>query len=343
MNVRCRCQWVLLVLAASPVPAATDYAGPQVCRPCHPAEYSVQSRSHHALALRPILETPLSFLLVEAPIRERSGIAFEYKPRTKGLLAVVSKGSDHLEAVLEWAFGSGAQAYTPVGVRNGRYFEHRVSFYTSAARPGRTLGHPAKASLSLESALGIVQNSETIYRCFNCHATGAAAGPDLTKMHAGVTCERCHNAGTAHIAAVRSGQSRMEVLTPGLALSRLKALESVSLCAECHRGPASGSASPTPELEDSMSIRFQPLGLMASACFRKSGTMSCITCHNPHEDARRDAVFYVAKCLACHEAAGSRRTTCGLEQRKNCLPCHMQRRSPAEFLTFTDHRIRVYQ
>ena len=81
---------------------------------------------------------------------------------------------------------------------------------------------------------------------------------------------------------------------------------------------------------------------MASRCYQKSGKLSCLTCHDPHEDARTDPQFYVAKCLACHDTeVRGEKAQCLRGARENCLPCHMPRSSPIPFLEFTDHRIRI--
>lgn len=337
-------QWVVLLFVSACVCRAADYVGPEPCRNCHPAEFAAQSNSRHNSALRPIVDTPLASLLAEAVIRERSGVSFEYTKGPDDLLLSVILSRKRIDANLHWAFGAGAQAYTPVGFRNGSYFEHRVSFYTTAGRPGRTMGHPGEASLSLESALGLVQNPETIYLCFNCHATGVKPGPDLTEMRAGVSCERCHGPGAAHLNAAEAGRSRTELRRSVVALSGLTAGESVRFCAGCHQSPSLSPSTVASAVKDPLSIRFQPIGLTASSCFQKSGKLSCVTCHNPHENVRKESEFYVARCVGCHEPATTvvRSTACGLSKRENCLPCHMQRRSPAEYLSFTDHRIRVY-
>lgn len=273
---------------------------------------------------------------MDSPVRERSGISFEYKPAADGLTVTVERGESTLNTLLQWTFGSGAQAYTPVGIRDGVFFEHRVSYYTAAARPGRTLGHPGEASKSLEQALGQPQDEKTIARCFGCHATGVGRRLNAAEIIPGVECERCHGPGLAHAEA--SAKSRPEA--PGLirANRNLSATGSIAVCGECHRMPE--KFSPTPERDDPLSIRFQPIGLMASQCFLKGQRLTCVTCHNPHENAQHNPEFYVSKCMACHQQS-TPKPQCGLATRQNCLTCHMPKNSPAEFLTFTDHRIRV--
>ncbi len=312
--------------------AAVSGRGEETCRTCHPDQFSTHSGSNHAAALQAIGRTGLPELLAGAPIRERSGIEFSYQRAAEGLQVTVEKNGRSVTASLSWAFGSGAQAITPVGIRNGNYFEHRVSYYTQARRPGRTLGHPGEPSRSLDSALGIQQDAGTIFRCFGCHATNVKPGPDLRDFQPGVQCARCHGTATAH---VQTG-GRMPTKT-----ADLSAAKSVQVCAECHRAPDAGASS-QPERDDPLSIRFQPVGLMASECFRKSNALTCVTCHDPHQNARRDAAFYTEKCIGCHSTASSTTNGCRRQAGENCLPCHMQKRSPADFLVFTDHRIRAY-
>lgn len=313
---------ILFALALQP------YAGTQACLKCH-ARYAVQTETHHAKALRPILETRAAAALADRPIRERSGVEFEYQPGPAGLNVISRLRNDAATAALEWAFGAGAQAFTPVGRFEGRYFEHRISFYTSTGRPGLTMGHPGGASPNPRTALGILQPEETIERCFNCHATGVRAPAVFAE--AGVTCERCHGPGAAHSGA----PERNKLLNAG----KFPAAASVQICAECHRSPEPAQRrSLHPEVDDPVSIRFQPIGLMASRCFRVSGKLSCLTCHNPHENAKRgDAAFYSAKCRDCHQSASAK---CPRQTQPNCLPCHMKVSSPLPYLTFTDHRIR---
>ena len=317
--------WILAVLVFQA--AANDFAGPAACATCHPQQHATQAASRHARALRRIADTPLATLLAAQPLRERSGISFEYENMPGGVRVTAAQGPRTATAVLEWAFGAGGQAITPVGTLRGRFIEHRISWYLAANGARRTMGHPGTPSANPTTALGIVQDAETLYRCFNCHATNVKAGPEIGAMIPGVTCERCHGPAGTHV----SRGTRMN----SAKLNRNAVME---LCGSCHRLPNSHT-SPTPERQDPLSIRFAPVGLAASACYRRSNSLSCISCHDPHADASQDASQYDGKCLSCHQ--GDKQCTAGAAS--DCVNCHMKKASPAPYLTFTDHRIRVYR
>jgi hypothetical protein len=253
-------------------------------------------------------------------------VSFEYTAAPEGIRVRTIMGSRQAEGILQWAFGAGAQAITPVGVEGGRFFEHRISWYVAPQAPRRTMGHPAEPSANPALALGIAQDNDTIFRCFHCHATAVAPGPKLDAMIPGVTCERCHGPAAAHAAKG----------TP-LARKEFRRDDVLELCGSCHRLPMR-PASQNPQDSDPVSIRFAPVGLTASACYRKSETLSCITCHDPHADAATSAAHYESKCTSCHNGQKG----CPTENQNQCLQCHMPKRSPEPYLTFTDHRIRVY-
>jgi predicted CXXCH cytochrome family protein len=276
------------------------YVGSQACKPCHPSEFDRQTQSHHAQALRPIAESPLREFAMDK---------------------------------IEWAFGAGAQGITPVGRLNGQYFENQLSYYSRLHGLATTFGHSEHPTSPI-AKLGILQDDRTITHCFNCHATNVrptAGGPDLEAMQPGVQCERCHGPGSAHIAAPARGQ----LLNPG----RLAAAAQAQVCGECHR-VAEPDTGDEPELENPVNVRFAPIGLMASRCFRESKKLACTTCHDPHENARpRTDASYNRVCRSCHASGKSR---AHVAKAGNCLGCHMKQASLGPYLRFTDHRIRIY-
>jgi hypothetical protein len=97
-----------------------------------------------------------------------------------------------------------------------------------------------------------------------------------------------------------------------------------------------------PELENPVTVRFAPIGLLASRCFTVSHAISCLTCHDPHDNVRpRTDLSYTAKCLTCHADDRKPVKLCRRKVKENCLPCHMPQASLKPYLKFTDHRIRV--
>jgi hypothetical protein len=331
----------LLLLAIPGVAAwaAGPYTGAETCSPCHRLLAARQRGSHHAQALRAIGGSVLAEVLTAQSVPDG---ALRYEARG-GTIAVTARANGAEGAgVLEWAFGAGAQGITPVGRAGGAYFEHRYSYYPQAGRVAPTFGHPARASGPL-ALLGMPQSARTIASCFGCHATGvdeSAGLADIGRVEMGVRCERCHGPGKQHAEAANAGTPTAgSIVNAG----KFPAKAEVEFCGQCHRLPVAGAASPEPEIEDPVTVRFAPIGLMASRCFTESKRLRCTTCHDPHEDARpRTDLAYSRSCAGCHSSAPSAAAKCRRAAGENCLPCHMRQAVLSAYLKFTDHRIRVY-
>jgi hypothetical protein len=248
------------------------------------------------------------------------GAKHSRSPHARALQAAAEEDRRLFGDATRWVFGGGHYGRTPLEFQNGRWVEGPRTWFTDTRRLDRTPGHADER--------GVVQSPRDAERCFSCHATGVRTGPDLSTMVAGVQCERCHGPGAAHSAT----PSPKNILNSG----RFGAKQQVQVCGECHRTPPATGASREPELDDPLSVRFQPVGLMASACFQKSGKLSCATCHDAHAPAvRNDPAFYASKCAGCHSTRSRKCKT-------DCVGCHMPKSNPAPHLTFTDHRIRAY-
>jgi hypothetical protein len=70
--------------------------------------------------------------------------------------------------------------------------------------------------------------------------------------------------------------------------------------------------------------------LAASKCFRNS-SMTCLSCHNPHENETGKKELFSERCMTCHTQQHGNfckeLTVLGASIKKNCIDCHMPEQS----------------
>lgn len=278
-------------------------------------------------------------------------------------------GAVLFEAVhkLEYAIGSGENGIS-FAIRRGNYlFQAPLSYYANTRQwdmspgfedAGEGFGRPIHEACIVCHAgrPQAVANREGLYR-------------DPPFAEAAIGCENCHGPGELHIAEKLRGVRAIpdtSIVNPARLPKRL----AENICLQCHEagdtrvllpGKRQGDYRPgTPLIRtlaifglDSGSDRGDLLGhhgsMTSSRCFRASGgALSCLTCHNPHEQPSASAApeYFRAKCLGCHKDQDCR---LGLEVRRrqktpdNCIGCHMPKR-PVERIShsvLTNHRIPV--
>lgn len=295
------------------------------CAGCHPTETKLHEQTRMAHAMVAAGESAFGKNLPEQPLREPAGgYAVLYKMSPFGSIGVrAERGGDHAEGQINWVMGAGEQGQTPLVERGETTLESHVSYFPKLGRFGITIGQEGGASPSAEAALGAKQSGQAVRACIGCHATGVTQ--DLQPVIPGVQCARCHAGAPEH--AVTKGP----VGNPG----RMAAVEQTRFCGACHRDK------PPVDEKQLENVRFQPLRLMESKCFR-SGKLACTTCHAAHRDARRnDAAFYNGKCVDCHGGQPGQRFHTDARQRGDCIGCHMPYVELHPALRFTDHDIRV--
>jgi hypothetical protein len=257
----------------------------------------------------------------------------------------VSDGQQSISEPVVATFGQGEAGQTYLLQHKGSYYESRVSFFRDVQSLDLTLGHSRTPPRSLEESLGRRLTSDEVALCFACHSTVSVSGKtlQLDHMKPGITCEGCHGPGGEHLAAVQAGPSKqLGIFNPG----KLEPDDLVDFCGSCHRGTFQVQLLGVSGLQ---TVRYQPYRLVSSRCFRPGDQrISCLACHEPHQDRHRDAAFYDAKCVACHHKdengsakAQSAVSICPIENRL-CSNCHMPRYAlSGGHLEFTDHRIRI--
>lgn len=333
-------------------PLATQYVGEASCRACHPGESALFHRSGHAQTLR------LASDRVELAqwLDGRKATDFEYPDAVftyrlqDGKIEVerVSPGSKEKRSI-EFAFGSGHHATTFVTVDdpNPKSFsalEHRLTYFAGDRRLGVTPGQSTVSDVDPadKTPIGRLLDERHARRCFDCHTTRLSdqnqTTLDVKTMIPNVSCERCHGPGKAHVEAARRGEPNLKV---PFGSGRNTARQQMMLCGHCHR--LADMAPPGSIRPDNDELaRFQPVGLMLSACYKKSdGALSCTTCHNPHRRASTVTAEYEAVCIRCHQSA-PKQVVCKVSAESGCIGCHMPKRDAGQRILFADHWIRIH-
>jgi len=289
------------------------------------------------------------------------------------------KPADVLEAELNYWIGSGNHARGYVsGLGPGKLVELPLTWYSAggghwAMSPGYDL--PFHAGFS----------RKITYGCLFCHAGYPDLPPGTDsydggwkfpgRLVEGIDCQRCHGPGEAHVEAVKQGRTlesvRAAIVNPG----KLDPQRGMEVCLECHletttlrlpgslrnygRGTFSYRAgeplavsilffdrAPGSGQEQRLEFAGEAYRMRLSACFRESrGTLTCSTCHNPHDIPRGEAAarFYAGICQGCHRVAVARLVETGKHpSSQDCVACHMPKRRPADALGtwVSDHFIR---
>lgn len=332
--------WVILASGrAGALPSA-----PATCANCHKGKALDQRETPMGRALG----LPGSNLVLQSHPRltVRKGL-YTYVVETHGNESTysVTDGTRTITVPIRWGFGAGAQTW--VLERGGMFYESIVSYYPAIDGLDITTGDEKLTPHNVEQAFGRELSDDDKKTCFGCHATDTQVDGklNLKSLKPGLTCQRCHEGSNEHMAAIS-----LKKLTP---MPRdLGALSSEGIsnyCGQCHRPWDMVVRS---HWRGEMNVRFQPYRLANSKCFNGTDPrISCVACHDPHQNLVHNMSSYDAKCLACHAsvspaaqiAASDAPKACPVAK-ANCASCHMPKVTlpgGSSHLTFTDHQIRI--
>jgi hypothetical protein len=221
---------------------------------------------------------------------------------------------------LLYYIGSGRRGLSYLFAQDGFLFESPVNWYSHEQRWDMAPAY--------QNAHEIPLNLPAYTSCLRCHVSGMRAPvkgtddlyPKPAFLDAGVSCERCHGPGAAHITGAEMTGAAGTIVNP----SRLSPERRDAVCMQCHlegkvaierRGRHTYEFQPG-DVSDYTRYYVMPgsrggrLGgvsqveaLTLSMCKKKSGdAMSCTRCHDPHyrPPAEERVTYYREKCLACH-------------------------------------------
>lgn len=305
------------------------------CSSCHTQQASTQPATSMGRAM--LLPGHNTILQRHPTLKVQKG-AFTYTVETHGDVSTyaVSDGGASLSAPIHWAFGANSQTW--VLERNGRFYESLVSFYPAIDGLDTTMGDQDLKPASLEEAFGRALAPGEYNACFGCHSTHAVREDTLhlESLHPGITCEHCHANAEEHRAAISRGQ--LNPLPPKL--KQLTSEQISNFCGQCHR---SWETVVRDRLFGQINVRFQPYRLANSKCFNgDDARISCIACHDPHQEVVTNINSYDKKCIACHSTGAHASAKLCPVAKSACASCHMPKvELPGAHRTFTDHYIRV--
>ncbi len=347
---------------AEPAPPATaqapqtGYAGDAACVSCHHDQGDSYLHTSHHLTSQPANKDSISgafhdganVLMIADPAKagDDPGLYFKMEARADGFYQTAVAGwpgqlkqrSERMDVVI----GSGVRGQSYLYWHGERLFELPVSYWTDG---NRWINSPGYKDGAMNFSRAVIP------RCLECHATSieTLSMDPLTNAYnkaslvTGISCERCHGPGTAHI-AIHQAKTTVPASAGGEAIlnpAKFTRDRQVDLCALCHNGIRSEELLPAfsylpgkpldsylqpseGELAAHPDVHGNQVGLLKkSRCYASSPKMSCETCHDVHQ-AERPAAAYSDRCLSCHqvESCGMSKTM-GRKIADNCIDCHM--------------------
>jgi len=322
-----------LFLIALVFPVCTLQAGDTTCAKCHTNEARTQPQTAMARAMLEPGQNPV--------FRKHPKLTFDLGPyhytvQQEGGRETysVSDGKDTITVPILWTFGR--DMLTWVLDYNGQRYESLVTYYPAIDALDITVGDNSIRPSNLLEAFGRhIEDTET-NACFGCHSSAQVINDklQLDNITRGVSCSHCHSGAEAHSTSILKGS----LAGVPAKLKKLSAEDVSGFCGQCHR---TWQMVVTNRWFGVSNVRFQPYRLALSKCFDGvDRRMSCVACHNPHEEVVQNDRTYDARCLACH-ANAPRQKACPVS-RDNCVSCHMPKvQLPGAHRPFTDHFVRV--
>jgi len=337
-------------------PAANErvYVGNEACAKCH-AEIS---RSYVLTPMARASGPAIQNLIPADFVHSNSGVHYWIDSDAGRVWLHFERPRDPAvrgKRELLYYIGSGRRGLSYLFAEDGFLFESPINWYTHERRWDMAPAYQDAHEMPL--------NLPAFTSCLRCHVSGMQPPVKGTEnryptppfLHNGVTCERCHGPGRAHVDRPASGA----IVNPAKLTPELRD----AVCMQCHlegkvaiERPGRHAYEFRPGESLTEYVRYYvPAGdqgaglggvsqveaMAQSVCKQKSGDhMSCTSCHDPHYEPtseERDAYFR-KKCLACHGADfGAKHHAAQLD----CTSCHMPAAASTDVAhtQVTDHRI----
>lgn len=332
----------------TPINTYDSFAGSQKCISCHKNIYDSHIRTAHFLTSAAATEKNIagSFDSGKNTFLYNNGDLMRMEKRSEGFFqAAYIKGIERKSQRFDMVIGSATKGQSYASWSGHKLFQLPITYFTSAAAWSNSPGYPAKVAF----------NRPITSRCLECHATFAEkispadAEPEefnKDRMILGVDCEKCHGPAKQHV----EFQTQNPAEKKGKFILNLKNFtrqQSLDMCTVCHGGRLQKTkpsfsftagdklsdyflVDTTAKNTDNIDVHGNQYGLMAaSKCFKLSGTLTCNTCHNTHENEKGKVELFGQRCMSCHNTQHQGAVVCkmtdqlGSSIQSKCVACHM--------------------
>jgi hypothetical protein len=319
-----------------------QFAGAASCRSCHQAIYdSFIESAHHASSSVASPETIKGSFASNANTFELDSIHKVVMEKNGDVLRQVAytNGKEERAEPFDIVIGSGKRGQSYLYWKYAGLYQLPVSYFTRLNAWVNSPGFTTK-KLFFDRVIEA--------RCLECHTTFAKERftneYDPAQIMLGIDCEKCHGAAAEHVDFHTNNPKEQQgkyIISPN-GFSRQQKLDA---CALCHSGTMQSlipafSFTPGDTLSgyftrnaahidsSALDVHANQYGLLtASKCFRVSQSMTCGSCHNPHEKERGDLTSYSQKCMSCHTQGSHNFCTVkepfDAELTGKCVNCHM--------------------
>ncbi len=345
------------------------YIGSAACAGCHAENNNSYLHSAHSRAFAdvdPKSEPPDGSFYHELSRRSYRVYRKDGQLRHEEVVrAADGKEIERVDLPVKYLVGSGHFSRTYVVEADGFLHESPITWYASKKKWDLSPGYNLAQHPGFERPIGA--------GCVNCHVgrvSEQGAFNRLSFQEKAIGCENCHGPGSLHqqlhlTKKLAQGEEDLTIVNP----RKLSRSLQEAICASCHqsttaavlvRGRNADDFRPGRPLSDYW-IHYEFKGnnnqmtvvghidqLRQSACYKKSGTMTCVSCHDPHRSAEpKDKVaFHREQCLSCHATQACKLELNERITRKgdNCVACHMPRgKTEIPHIAFTHHRIGIHR
>ena len=323
-----------------------QFAGSATCANCHKNIYDTHIHTAHYLTSQPALEKYIkgSFVTGKNFYAYNGSVAIAMEKRDSGFYQVeYYRETEQKAHRFDIVIGSGTMGQSYLYWQDNYLYQLPITYFSAANAWSNSPGFPDR----------IIFNRIITSRCLECHATyvNKTSPPeeqhetfDRDKIIYGVDCEKCHGPAQQHVEFQMQNpaiKTAKYIINP----AKFTRQQKMDLCAACHGGRlqkikpsfefTSGgklsdyfvvdTSAPDPKKID---VHGNQYGLLrASKCFRISNTLTCITCHNTHENEKGKVEIFSQRCMTCHSEEHNNicklTKTMGTALNKNCIDCHM--------------------